>query len=150
MWAALYWWTSDVVPRTVVAFFCGVLLFVLTQTIFKEPIETYEKAAYLRVAKGFANPRRVRDAILRVSFLTLALVLWYPVFLVYVYLHQPIVILSYCLIVLTTIMLYVLASDPLPPCVGMLRQWLRGLVPSRLRTSETNVVGSRADITDAA
>jgi hypothetical protein len=31
--------------------------------------------------------------------------------------------LTYCLIVLTTIVLYLLACDPLPPCTGTLKAW---------------------------
>ena len=53
----------------------------LTQTIFKVTIETYEAGAYRRVAKGFRNPRRVRDAPLRISFLTLAVLLFFPIVL---------------------------------------------------------------------
>jgi hypothetical protein len=89
------------------------------------PIEVYETAAYRRVAKGFRNPRRVRDALLRISFLTLSVVLWYPTFLVYINLRLHVVLLSYSLIVLTTVVLYVLACDPLPPCAGRVREWLR-------------------------
>src|SRR5207244_466664 len=80
-----------------------------TQTIFKVPIEAYETAAYRRVANGFRNPRRVRDALLRISFLTLSIVLCYPMVFVYTrlraYIHVPLqlLLLSYALIVLTTI-----------------------------------------------
>jgi hypothetical protein len=110
---------------------------VLTQTIFKTPVETYELAAYQRVARGLRNPRRVRDALLRTSFLTLCLVLAYPVLFVYVNLHQHLVLLSYLLIVLTTIVLYVLACDPLPPCVGTVREWMRGLSSSRVTVPDS-------------
>ena len=138
VWAGMYFWSSDVVPRILVAIFCSGLLYVLTQTIFKEPIEVYETDAYRRVAKGFRNPRRVRDALLRISFLTLSFVLCYPTLFVYINLRVRVVLLSYSLIVLTTAVLYVLACDPLPPCAGKLRQWLRGSAPSRLAASELN------------
>jgi hypothetical protein len=57
---------------------------------------------------------------------------------VYFNLRIRIVLLSYSLIVLTTVVLYLLACDPLPPCAGTVRQWLRGFVPSRLTASESN------------
>ena len=130
VWAALYVWTIDLLARILVAVFCGGLLYVLTQTLFKVPIEAYENEAYRRVAKGFKNPRRVRDALLRISFLTLSLVLWYPVLFVYLTLRQTVILLGYLLIVLTTVVLYVLACDPLPPCAGKVREWLRGARPA--------------------
>jgi hypothetical protein len=107
-------------------------LYVLTQTVFKVPIEAYETAAYRRVAKGFMNPRRVRDAVLRTSFLTLSILLCYPIVFVYINLRLPVVLLSYSLIVLTTAVLYLLACDPLPPCAGKVREWLgrRAAVPA--------------------
>ena len=147
VWAGVYFWSSGGAARIALGLFCGGLLYVLTQTIFKVPIEAYETAAYQRVAKGFRNPRRVRDAPLRISFLTLSFVLCYPILFVYinlsilfVYINLRIhvVLLSYSLIVLTTVVLYLLACDPLPPCAGTLRQWLRGSVPSRLAASESN------------
>ena len=138
VWTVMYFWSSDFATRVLVALFCGGLLSVLTQTIFKVPIETYETDAYRRVAKGFRNPRRVRDALLRISFLTLSLALCYPILFLYINLHLHVVILlSCCLVVLTTLVLYLLACDPLPPCAGRLRQWVRGLAPSRLAASES-------------
>ena len=90
--------------RDVAASLRGVVLrglfYVLTQTLFKESIEAYESNTYKRVLKGMKNPRRVRDALLRVAFLTLALVFWYPAVLVYVELHQQVLLLSYPLILL--------------------------------------------------
>ena len=136
VWASLYSWSSDVVPRLFIGLFCSALLFVLTQTIFKVPVEVYENEAYRRVTKGLRNPRRVRDALLRISFLTLSLMLCYPILLVYVNLHLHAVLLTYSLIVLTTIVLYLLACDPLPPCAGKVREWLRGSAPSRLAPSK--------------
>jgi hypothetical protein len=138
VWAGMYFSSTDAMPRVLVALFCGGLLYVLTQTLFKVPIEVYEFAAYRRVAKGFRNPRRIRDALLRISFLTLSLVLGYPILFVYVKLRIHVVLLSYSLVVLTTAVLYLLACDPLPPCAGVVRQWLRGWAPSRLAASESN------------
>jgi hypothetical protein len=138
VWAGVYFWSSDVAARTALALFCGGLLYVLTQTIFKVPIEAYEHDAYRRVAQGFRNPRRVRDARLRISFLTLSGVLFYPILFVYMHLRVPMAPLTYSLIVLTTVVLYVLACDPLPPCAGRLPAWLRRSVPSRATASTSS------------
>jgi hypothetical protein len=124
VWAALYFWNADAGSRALVALFCGGVLLALTQTIFKVPIEVYESDAYRRVSKGFRNPRRVRDALLRISFLTLSLVLWSPTLFVYFNLRLRIVLLTYSLILLTTVVLYLLACDPLPPCAGTIREWV--------------------------
>jgi hypothetical protein len=132
VWAGVYFWRSDVAARIGLGLFCIALLYVLTQTIFKVPIEAYENNAYQRVAKGFRNPRRAREASLRIPFLTLSSVLFYPILYVYIKLHVHIALLSYSLIVLTTVVLYLLACDPLPPCVGTVREWLRGSAPSGL------------------
>src|SRR5438552_15509916 len=59
VWAGLYFWNADIASRALVALFCGGVLFALTQTIFKVPIEVYESDAYRRVSKGLRNPRRV-------------------------------------------------------------------------------------------
>jgi hypothetical protein len=144
VWAGMYSWSSDAVPRTLVALFCGGLLYVLTQTIFKVPIEAYEVDAYRRVAKGFRNPRRVRDALLRISFLTLSLALWYPTVFVYVNLRLHVVLLSYSLVVLTTVVLYLLACDPLPPCAGKVSEWLRSSAPSRPTAADARVKALRS------
>src|SRR5438034_5286898 len=37
IWAALYFWKSDLAPRVFVGLFCSGVLYALTQTIFKEP-----------------------------------------------------------------------------------------------------------------
>jgi hypothetical protein len=124
VWAALYFWNSEFTVRITVGLFCGGVLYVLTQTVFKVSIETYENDAYRRVAKGLRNPRRIRDARLRISFLTLGVVLFYPIVFVYINLHLHIALLTYSLIVLTTVVLYLLACDPLPPCAGRVREWL--------------------------
>jgi hypothetical protein len=139
VWAGLYSLNVDVELRIVAALFCVALVYVLTQTIFKTPIETYEVAAYQRVARGLRNPRRIRDTLLRTSFLTLCLLLAYPVMFVYVNLHLHLVILSYLLIVLTTVVLYLLACDPLPPCMGKVREWTRALSQSRVTVRNPGV-----------
>lgn len=139
VWAGVSFWRTDVALRVAVGLFCAGLFYVLTQTILGVPIEVYENAAYQRVAKGFRNPRRVRDALMRTLFLTLSLVLLVPVLFLYVNLrvhiglagYSVIVLLSYSLVGLTTVVLYLLACDPLPPCAGRLGEWLRGSVPSR-------------------
>ena len=138
VWAGVYFLRSDVAVRIALGLFCGGLLYVLTQTIFNVSIEAYENDAYRRVAKGFRNPRRVRDASLRISFLTLSfmLLLFYPALFVYMNLRVSMALLTYSLIVLTTVVLYLLACDPLPPCAGKVTEWLRGFVPSRLAASE--------------
>ena len=123
----VYLLTSNIWPRIGLSLFCAGLLYVLTQTVFKVLIETYEAYAYRRVAKGLRNPRRLRDIPLRIAFLTMALVLIYPLVLIYLNQGVPLVLLlSYSLIVLTTVILYLLACDPLPPCEGTVRQWLQG------------------------
>jgi hypothetical protein len=146
--AGMYFWSRDVSERIALGLFCSALLYVLTQTVLKEPIEAYENAAYRRVAKGFRNPRRVRDALLRISFLTLSLVLFYPVLLVSVNLRVPMAPLTYSLIVLTTVVLYLLACDPLPPCAGKVREWLRRSAPSRQPAPESSrgAVSTRAQL----
>jgi hypothetical protein len=138
-WAALYFWHSgDAVVRLAVAVFCSGVLYALTQSIFRDSIEWHESSAYRRVARGLRNPRRLRDAGLRLSFLSLS-VLWlavlfaYPVALTYLRARVHLVVLAYVLVVLTTIVLYLMACDPLPPCAGRIRDWLEGreLVPAR-------------------
>jgi len=144
VWAALYFWNTDSTVRTFVGVFCGVLLYALTKTIFKVSIEEYENSAFRRVAKGLRNPRRLRDAPLRMSFLMLA-VLWYltlgllfayPVVFAYVRLRLHLLVLSYLLIALTTVLLYLLAVDPLPPCQGKVKEWLYAAVRTRSAASQ--------------
>ena len=128
IWVAdLYVLSGDLASRVFVALFCGALFFGLTRTIFKTSIEASEIEAYRRVAKGFGNPRRIRDAQLRIAFLTLTIVLSYPLWLAYLTLHLRLVLFTEVLIILTTVVLYVLACDPLPPCAGTVREWLRGM-----------------------
>jgi hypothetical protein len=118
-----------VAARIGVGLFCSAMLYVLFQTVFKVSIEASEGHAYHRVAKGLRNPRRLRDAPLRIAFLTLSLVLFYPFVMVYLNLRQHIAVpsLGYPLVVLTTVALYLLACDPLPPCAGTLKERLRAL-----------------------
>jgi hypothetical protein len=144
VWAGVFFWSSEVWLRIALGAFCGGLLYVLTQTIFKVSIEAYENNAYHRVANGLRNPRRIRDALLRISFLTLSVMLFYPMLFVYFTLRVRFALLSYSLILLTTVVLYLLACDPLPPCAGKIRVWLRGSAPSRRPASEP--AGGRAEL----
>ena len=137
VWAGLYFVRSEGPLRIVLVLFCSALLYVLSQTIFKVPVEAHESNAYRRVAKGFRNPRRVQDAPLRIPFLTLSIVLLYPILLIYFNLRLLIALLSYSLVLLTTVVLYLMACDPLPPCAGKVTEWLRGWAPSRLAPSES-------------
>ena len=129
VWAALYSWAGALVPRFLVWMFCTGVLYVLTQTVLKDPIESSENSAYRRVMKGLRNPRRVKDVLLRISFLTLSVSLIFPIWLVYVNLRLTIVLLSYFLIVLTTIVLYLLACDPLPPARDSSPAWMPAATP---------------------
>jgi hypothetical protein len=143
VWAAgVYSWADGFAVRTFIAGGCGALVYLLTQTVFKDSIEAHENSAYRRVAKGLRNPRRLRDAQLRISFLTLSvLMLWvllsYQIVLTYVppayrrfnaSVHTNLILLSYLLIVLTTSVLYLLACDPLPPKTGKVRAWIAALL----------------------
>src|SRR5215211_3405641 len=141
VWAGfVYVLSGDAQMRILLGLFCGVLFYALTQTLFKVPIETYENNAYQRVARGFRNPRRVRDARLRISFVTFGLLLAvlmpsllfaFPPLQPYAALHFNLVVLGNSLIVLTIAVLYLLACDPLPPCTGTVTKWIQGLVASR-------------------
>jgi hypothetical protein len=132
--------------------FCGGVLYVLTQTVFKVSIESAESNAYQRVAKGLRNPRRLRDAQLRMSFLTLSVLMLYPSIFVYfifqarlAFFSYSLIVFSYSLIVLTTVLLYVMACDPLPPCTGKIREWLASWTPARQPARESSVAdGPRA------
>jgi hypothetical protein len=142
--AAMYFWSLELAPRIALGLFCAALLYTLTQTVFRVPIEVYEHDAYRRVARGMRNSRRVRDLLLRISFLTLSFVLATPtVFLYLAWVGRPLVfLLSYSLIVLTTVVLYLLACDPLPPCTGRVREWLRR--PAASPIGATEGAGQRA------
>lgn len=127
VWAIAFFWDSRLWLQVVLGLFFAGLLYVLTQTVFKVPVDAYEQSAYRRVAKGFRNPRRVRDAMLRISFLTMSLTTFLPAILAY-RLHFYIVAPTYFLILLTTVILYLMACDPLPPAASRVREWLRGFL----------------------
>jgi hypothetical protein len=135
--AGLYWLSGDLALRVFVAFFCGGVFFMLTRTVFRTSIEAAENEAYRRAAKGLRNPRRIRDAQLRIAFLTLSIVLSYPLWFAYRMLHLRFIPLLAALVLLTTVILYVLASDPLPPCASKVREWLRGMVAARNADAST-------------
>jgi hypothetical protein len=135
----LYLISGDVAVRVFVAMFCGGVFFVLTRTIFKTSIEVSEAEAYRRVAKGLRNPRRIRDAQLRIAFVTLSLVLSYPLWLAYTTLHLRFVLLTEALIILTTVVLYVLACDPLPPSTHKVRERVSGMVPAQNANAPTSL-----------
>ena len=138
IWAAgLYLLSVDVVLRVFVALFCGGVFFALTRTIFKMSIDASETEAYRRVAKGLRNPRRVRDAQLRTAFLTLSIVLSVPLWFAYLTLHLRFVLLTEALIILTTVVLYVLACDPLPPCAGKVNEWVRGIPRAQVTSASS-------------
>jgi hypothetical protein len=140
VWALTYFWNRGLVLRIIIGLFCVGLLYIMTQTIFKVSIEAYETSAYQRVAKGYRNPRRLRDQPLRISFLTLTIVFGYPLYLLLGHpeylanqrLSPRVAMLMYLLILLTTVVLYLLACDPLPPCTGKVTEWLRGLAGRRV------------------
>ena len=145
VWALMYFWAADFATRVFVGLFCSGVFYALTQTIFKVPVEESETQAYGRVAKGFRNPRRVRDVQLRMSFLTLTVLLPPPTVFVYLTRHNSVVLLSYLLIVLTTVLLYLLACDPLPPCAGKVREWLARLAPVPSRDAVPDRAEYRGD-----
>jgi hypothetical protein len=116
--------------RVAIVVFCVSLFWGVARTILRVPIESAEKSAYRRVSKGLRNPRRMRDAPLRLSFLALSILLLVPSVALLVRFGLQFAMLGYSLIVLTTIVLYLFACDPLPPCRGVARDWLRALRPA--------------------
>ncbi|MGE3508515.1 MAG: glycosyltransferase [Vicinamibacterales bacterium] len=135
-WALnVYLASGDLTLRIFLALFCGGVILVLARTVFRESVEASEQDAYRRVAKGLANPRRIRDGQLRIAFLSLSVILGTPLVFAYVTLHMGIALLTYSLIILTTVLLYVLACDPLPPCKGKVREWIRAM--ARARAAQT-------------
>ena len=127
VWAALVFSISDVQVRIVLGVFCTAVLYALTETVFKVS----------------------RDALLRISFLTLSIFLAYPVVFLYRQYHVGIALLTYCLIVLTTVVLYLLACDPLPPCPGKAWEWLKGLARPRRSVTDVRGAGLRRAIVSA-
>ena len=55
-----------------------------------------------------------------------------------VWLEPRVPIVGYGLTVLTTVVLYLLACDPLPPCAGTVRKWIQSVAPSRVTAPESN------------
>ena len=142
--AVLYWLSGMLALRVFVALFCSGVFVMLTRTIFKVSIEASETQAYKRVARGLRNPRRLRDAQLRVAFLSLSVLLAAPLWIAYTALGVRFMLLTEALAVLTTAILYLLACDPLPPCEGRVTEWVRSLSPARSVDATTPVeqVGS--------
>ena len=136
VWVALYFPYLPPYLRIPAALSCGGVLFALSQSVFKVSVDASEDNAYRRVAKGLRNPRRVRDAPLRLAFLTLSIALVFPLLFVFVTLRTPIAILGYLLVGLTAVVLYLLACDPLPPCRGRLADLTRALRPRRVRPKQ--------------
>ena len=150
IWVAdLYLLTADAVVRAFVALFAGIVFFVLTRTIFRTSFELAEIEAYRRVAKGGRNPRRIRDVQLRTVFLMLTIVLSFPLWVAYLTLHLRFVLLIQVLVVLTTVVLYVLGCDPLPPCAGRVREWLGNLGMARKAERLTSRRDNGEPITDS-
>lgn len=137
VWAAsVYIVSGDLALRIFLTVFLGGVVFVLSRTILRESVEAAENEAYRRAARGLRNPRRIRDSELRVAFLSLTIILGSPLLAAYVTLHTIIALLTYSLILLTTVLLYVLACDPLPPCEGKLFERIRALARVRpIRTT---------------
>ena len=113
--AILYLLSADLLLRTFFTLFCGSVFFMLTRTLFRTSIDAAEAAAYQRVARGIRNPRRIRDVQLRIAFLSLSVLLSAPLGFAYVTLGVRLFLLTEALILLTAIVLYLLACDPLPP-----------------------------------
>lgn len=140
VWTIIYFQRiNSAVLRIAVAIFCSGVLYVLLQTVFKESVDLSESEAFRRVAKGVRNPRRIRDAQLRISFLTLSVMLFYAILILWrrFGISMSLFLFGYPLVVLTTVLLYVLACDPLPPAPAKLKVWLQGLVPARTRAAES-------------
>lgn len=138
VWVAVLYLLSGLLAlRIFVAIFCGGVFLMLTRTIFRVSLEASETQAYRRVARGMRNPRRVRDAQLRIAFLTLSVLLLFPLWIVYVTFGMRFMLVTEALAVLTTALLYILACDPLPPCEGKVQVWVRGLAPARMAEVRT-------------
>ena len=129
VWAVVEISASPWPARLGLGTFCAVLLYVLTKTVLRVPIEALEAAAYRRVQNGYANPRRAKDVFLRLPFLTLTGLLLYPSLVLYRQLGiRP---FGYSLIALTTAILYLLACDPLPPGGSKVHAWWRQVATTR-------------------
>ena len=131
VWAgALYWRTGLLAVRVFVALFCGGVFFMLPRTLFRTSIDAADAQAYRRVAQGLRNPRRLRDAQLRIAFLTLSIVLVMPLWFSYTILRVRFMLYAEALVLLMTAVLYILACDPLPPCEKKVWLWRR--LPDRV------------------
>ena len=137
VWAAVAFATADAELRLLVGVFCVVLVYALVKTLFRESIEAYENSAFRRVASGKRNPRRVRDAFLRVSFLALTMFFGCVGVAVYVTFDLRILVLTLPLLILTTGVLYLLACDPLPPRAVEVREERPGLARMPVEANET-------------
>lgn len=129
--AVLYWLSGMFALRVFMATFCGAVFFMLTRTTFRQSVDTSETQAYRRVKKGLRNPRRVRDAQLRIAFLTVSLLLPGPVWMASLASGTRFMLTTELLALLTTAVLYMLACDPLPPAEGRVFEWLRAAAPAR-------------------
>ena len=125
VWVALYFPNLPPYWRIPAALSCGGVLLALSQSVFKVSVDASESTAYRRVAKGLRNPRRVRDAPLRLAFLTLSIALVFPLMIILVTVRSPVALVGYLLVGLTAVVLYLLACDPLPPCRGRLTELAR-------------------------
>jgi hypothetical protein len=137
VWAGVAFATADAELRLVVGVFCVALIYALIQTLFRESIEAYETSAFRRVANGKRNPRRVRDAFLRVSFLALTLFFGCLGIAVYLTFDLRILLLTLPLLILTTGVLYLLACDPLPPRAVTVPEKRPGLGQVPIEVGET-------------
>lgn len=137
VWAGVAFATADSQLRVVVAVFCVALVYALVQTLFRESIEAHENSAFRRVADGKRNPRRVRDAVLRVSFLALTLFFGCAGVAVYATLELRILLQTLPLLILTTGVLYLLACDPLPPRAVKVREERPGMAQVPANATET-------------
>jgi hypothetical protein len=125
---AVYLVTRQPAVRVFVAVLCGCVLVLLSRTLFRTSIEAANAQAYQRVAKGLRNPRRVRDAQLRIAFLTFSIVLILPIWMSYTLVRVRFMFYVEALVVLTTAVLYLLACDPLPP--SQVKVWLWRRLPA--------------------
>jgi hypothetical protein len=137
LWAAVAFATADSELRVIVAVFCVALVYALVQTLFRESIEAYENSAFRRVASGKKNPRRVRDALLRVSFLAMTLFFACLGVAVHITFDIEILLLTLPLLILTTGVLYLLACDPLPPRAVKVREERPGLAQVPVNAQKT-------------
>ena len=95
--------------------FCSGVPIVLMRTFFQGcPSRRPRTKAYRRVAKGMRNPRRVRDAQLRISFLTLTVLLGGPPGRLCLRRRTEAGADGYLLTVLTTIVLHVRSATRFP------------------------------------